>query len=151
MSRTLSRPIVSLTDAMTRLAARDDTTDIPACERTDEIGEMARAVTVFKENLQRRNLVGNHRRQAGIHRFIAGAVEEQGAATQEIARNVREVSEDAKTVQESIVDVSRSSASSYGSAIKVMWAAKDLREPARRLGEEVDSFVATIRQGSSAA
>jgi len=82
---------------------------------------------------------------------VAGAVEEQGAATQEIARNVREVSEDAKTVQESIVDVSRSSASSYGSAIRVMWAAKDLREPAQRLGEEVDGFLATIRQDAATA
>ena len=50
MSRALSRPIVSLTDAMNRLAGGDDAAVIPARERADEIGEMARAVIIFKEN-----------------------------------------------------------------------------------------------------
>ncbi len=38
-SRSLSRPILSLTDAMKRLAAGDYATEIPSMGRADEIGE----------------------------------------------------------------------------------------------------------------
>ncbi|MEO5372996.1 MAG: hypothetical protein H7840_01825 [Alphaproteobacteria bacterium] len=46
---------------------------------------------------------------------------------------------------ENVVNLTRSSASSYGSAIQVMWAAKDLMEPAEMLGREVDGFLTTVR------
>ncbi|MCY1664861.1 methyl-accepting chemotaxis protein [Rhizobium sp. SL86] len=48
--RSLSNPIIDLTNAMKRLAAGDYTTDIPARGRPDEIGDMAAAVEVFKRN-----------------------------------------------------------------------------------------------------
>ncbi|MBW7850834.1 MAG: HAMP domain-containing protein [Rhodospirillales bacterium] len=49
-SRALARPIVALTASMNRLAAGETRVDVPACERRDEIGEMARSVLVFREN-----------------------------------------------------------------------------------------------------
>ncbi len=45
-----SKPIRSLTSTMLALANGDKTVDIPATNRTDEIGEMARTVEVFKAN-----------------------------------------------------------------------------------------------------
>ena len=45
----ISRPIGGLTDAMARLAKKDWTTVVPATEHGDEVGEMARAVQVFKD------------------------------------------------------------------------------------------------------
>src|SRR6185312_5224090 len=47
----VSRPITAMTDAMRRLAGRDMTTEIAGQERGDEIGAMAAAVQVFKENM----------------------------------------------------------------------------------------------------
>ncbi|WP_234886625.1 methyl-accepting chemotaxis protein, partial [Sinorhizobium saheli] len=44
------RPMARITDCMTALAKGDLGTEIPFTERTNEIGEMARAVEVFKEN-----------------------------------------------------------------------------------------------------
>ncbi|MCF8479636.1 MAG: HAMP domain-containing protein [Rhodospirillum sp.] len=52
-SRLISRPVRALTDVMTRLADGDMGVDIPARDNRDEIGHMARAVLVFKENAQR--------------------------------------------------------------------------------------------------
>ncbi|CAO3413050.1 methyl-accepting chemotaxis protein [Azospirillum doebereinerae] len=46
----IARPIVRLTGAMERLAHGKLDLDIPAAERGDEIGQMARTVQVFKEN-----------------------------------------------------------------------------------------------------
>ncbi|MEI6560000.1 MAG: HAMP domain-containing methyl-accepting chemotaxis protein [Rhodospirillaceae bacterium] len=50
LTRLIARPIVAMTDAMGRLAAGDLTTSIPALHNRDEIGDMAKAVDVFKNN-----------------------------------------------------------------------------------------------------
>ncbi|MCK3776047.1 methyl-accepting chemotaxis protein [Ensifer sesbaniae] len=46
----LSRPILELTGKMKQLAGGDLTVDVPFAGRRDEIGEMAEAVQVFKQN-----------------------------------------------------------------------------------------------------
>ena len=46
----LAKPIVAMTRTMTRLAEGDTGAEVPSRERTDEIGEMAGAVQVFKDN-----------------------------------------------------------------------------------------------------
>jgi methyl-accepting chemotaxis protein len=48
--RGLSRPIANLKAAMERLAAGDLQVDVPEVGRRDEVGQMARAVEVFKTN-----------------------------------------------------------------------------------------------------
>jgi CheY-like chemotaxis protein len=48
-ARLLVRPLRQMTELMTRLAAQDHTIEIPGLERFDEIGEMARALQVFKK------------------------------------------------------------------------------------------------------
>ena len=49
LSRMIATPVTGLTGVMGRLASGDNTVEVPAVERGDEIGEMARAVLVFKE------------------------------------------------------------------------------------------------------
>jgi methyl-accepting chemotaxis protein len=61
----IGKPIHQMTQAMTRLAANDLSTEIPAVGRRDEIGAMARAVQVFRDGLAR-----------------AKALEEEAAQTQ---------------------------------------------------------------------
>jgi methyl-accepting chemotaxis protein len=51
MVRVIARPIQAMTAAMRSLAAKDVTVEIPAQGRTDEVGQMADAVAVFKENM----------------------------------------------------------------------------------------------------
>ncbi len=51
LARSITRPIRGMTAAMGHLAAGDRTTAIPGGERRDEIGEMSKAVLVFKENM----------------------------------------------------------------------------------------------------
>jgi CHASE3 domain sensor protein/putative methionine-R-sulfoxide reductase with GAF domain len=47
--RLITRPIVRMTELMTRLAAHDHTIEVRQLTRRDEIGEIARALQVFKE------------------------------------------------------------------------------------------------------
>ncbi|KLN61852.1 hypothetical protein WH96_06085 [Kiloniella spongiae] len=44
-------PLKSLTQSMTGLAGGNKETDVPVTDRSNELGEMARAVLVFKENM----------------------------------------------------------------------------------------------------
>ena len=46
----LSRPIQNVTETMKRLAGGDLDTEVPYADRKDEIGEMAAAVAVFRQN-----------------------------------------------------------------------------------------------------
>ena len=59
LSRLVVRPVKDMTVAMDRLAAGDVGTDIPGQERRDEIGRMAAAVAVFRDNAIERTRLEN--------------------------------------------------------------------------------------------
>ena len=50
INRMVARPITAMTDAMTELSTGAEQTEIPALDRRDEIGAMAKALEVFKFN-----------------------------------------------------------------------------------------------------
>jgi signal transduction histidine kinase len=50
ISRSISAPLLALADRMRRLAGNDTGIDVPATERQDEIGAMAKATVVFRNN-----------------------------------------------------------------------------------------------------
>ena len=59
VARRVVRPLQSMTTAMSELAEGDTTVDIPAQARTDEVGDMAKALKVFRDTaieIQKTNL-----------------------------------------------------------------------------------------------
>jgi methyl-accepting chemotaxis protein len=50
ITRSITKPVVAMTEAMQAIAGGDFFTDVPALSNKDEIGSMARAVQVFKKN-----------------------------------------------------------------------------------------------------
>lgn len=50
-SRSIVPPIVSIVETMRRLAQGDKSVDVPSTDRHDEVGEIAKAVLVFKDNM----------------------------------------------------------------------------------------------------
>lgn len=59
LSRAIVTPIVGMTDAMSRLANGDNNVDVPAVDRGDEVGKMAKAVLVFKDSaIEKQRLAG---------------------------------------------------------------------------------------------
>ncbi|ASG20434.1 methyl-accepting chemotaxis protein [Nitrospirillum viridazoti] len=52
LTRLVAAPIVGMTAVMQRLADGDTRVEVPARDREDEVGGMARAVAVFKDNMQ---------------------------------------------------------------------------------------------------
>jgi len=50
IARSIANPVIDMTGAMGNLADGNLETDIPAQDKTDEIGDMSKAVQVFKDN-----------------------------------------------------------------------------------------------------
>jgi len=67
-ARSIVVPITAMTTAMRKLADGDTTVVVPARERTDEIGEMAKAVQVFKDNAIERERLEEEARIAAAER-----------------------------------------------------------------------------------
>ena len=76
---------------------------------------------------------------------IAAAVEQQGAATEEIARSVDQVAQNTGAVSEGIAAVNRGAGDTDRSAEHLLGAAVDLSRQSDTLRQEVDSFLAGIR------
>lgn len=96
--RGVVRPVEALTRVMTKLAEGDHQMDIPATGRQDEIGNMARAVVVFKEHMNER--VRFHETERGLHERlrqtanqVVGAVDTIEAAAREIAQGGEDLSQ----------------------------------------------------------
>lgn len=79
--RGISVPIVAMTRAMSGLAQQDLAVEIPAIGRKDEIGAMADAMQVFKDNAQRNRALEQQQREAQA----ALAAEEARKAKEEAA------------------------------------------------------------------
>jgi methyl-accepting chemotaxis protein len=73
------RPLHALTDIMGRLAKRDFAAEVPGTARADELGAMAKAVSVFREN--GRNMLRLEAEAAEADR-LANAERERAAAEQ---------------------------------------------------------------------
>ena len=74
------RPIAAMTDVMKALAGGDLDVSVPALSRGDEVGAMARAVQVFKDNAQR--VQSMEQEQAGLKLKAEG---DRKAAMQQMA------------------------------------------------------------------
>jgi len=60
----ISRPIQAMTGTMTRLAGKDMAVEIPATDHKDEVGDMAKAVQVFKDNMIEADRLAEEQRKA---------------------------------------------------------------------------------------
>ena len=65
IGRSITRPLHGLAGVMQRLAAGDTSARIPATDARDEIGEMARTVIVFRDNMIEREKLADIQTNAG--------------------------------------------------------------------------------------
>jgi signal transduction histidine kinase len=77
--RAIMAPLLELVGSMHRLAAHDTQLVIPSIERDDEIGAMARAVAVFRDNAVA--LVGSQRRLIEQAAALEGGLEQERRLT----------------------------------------------------------------------
>ena len=91
VQRNLIRRLYSIRDAMRRLSSGDTDLDVPAVKDQDEIGEMARAVLVFRDRAVEKERLENEaaEQRRTSAQAQAMAVEEQRRTTEEQTQVVR--------------------------------------------------------------
>ncbi|WP_187639992.1 methyl-accepting chemotaxis protein [Bosea sp. F3-2] len=67
--RSITRPILDLSEVMEKLTAGDTRIDVPHADRPDEIGAMARAVSVLRESTEQVALLQEQERAAAAARL----------------------------------------------------------------------------------
>ena len=78
---------------------------------------------------------------------VAVSIGRQDDVTLMIVNSIEQVSHDARLFSERFSDVAKTSASTYASAIRVIWAARDIGSPAEKLAVEVDQLLGALRRG----
>lgn len=83
LARAIVRPLVDMTGTMGRLANGDTQVEVPARDRADEVGLMAQAMLVFRENARQKQIADAE---------AAKAQQDQNFVTETISQNLALVS-----------------------------------------------------------
>jgi methyl-accepting chemotaxis protein len=159
--RSVIAPISRITKATDRLSSGDLTVAVPALQRRDEVGAMARAVQVFKEHMtrEREAVAGREveRRQAEAEKHaalvdMAETIEsETGAAVERIRQRTTAMTGTADEMTASPVQTAASAetaATAAGQALAnaqtVASAAEQLTASIREIGEQVGRSNAVV-------
>ena len=113
---------------------------------TETITEKIDQIQAATENVvqQSRQIADTIESIHGMSTTISAAVEQQGAATGDISAKMTDLTEQSKTVTGSIQDIAQSSAWSFASTLKVMWATQDQNRLVQELEGKMDQFVKMI-------
>jgi len=153
LSTGIARPVRRMTEAMKRLADKDMEAEIPALTNGDEIGEMARAVQVFKEGMIRADRLAAE--QAETQRATARRAEELSRLTHEFDGNVAEMlsglSLAGTQMQDSAREMSGAARTSLENATASAVAADQASANVRNVAATVEELSASIGEISRQA
>jgi len=154
--RGVVRPVEAMTETMGQLAGGNNTVDVPGTDRADELGRMAQAVLVFKENMIRaERLADQERVQQEARQRRAEAIEAMiGAFDRAISTVVQSVASSATQLQSDAQGLSANADQTNQQAVAVATAAEEASANVQTVAaatEELSASVAEIRRqvGSS--
>lgn len=167
-ARSITRPINGLNDAMCDLANGNVDVDVPATERQDEVGQMARTVQVFKETAQERERLraeqarlkaeAEAERHASIAALADGFEGVVGKVVTSVAdsagtlqENAREMSTKAGQTSQDASTVAVASQSASESVQTVGAATEELNATTTEIAQQVDRATSIARQASASA
>jgi methyl-accepting chemotaxis protein len=139
-----ARPLVRLAKAMQSLARGDAQVKVPEAERSDQVGEMARTVEVFKQNLGNTQRLMDQalegaRRTAVVTTQASQAIGQvsDGAMTQ--LAELRQVSDALSQTADAVSEVGRSTQQARDTANEARTLLAQSLEKVRQLIETVDA------------
>ena len=151
----VARPITEMTGVMGRLAAGDATVETPYRARRDEIGAMAAAVQVFKDNLIRARALEEEtalaragaeaQRKAatramadGFERAVSGIIASVGAAATQLQATARSMAGTASETAGQSTAVAAAAEEAASNVGTVAAAAEELGTSVAEIGRQVD-------------
>jgi methyl-accepting chemotaxis protein len=162
IARSIIGPVNGMTAAMTKLAAGDTGSEVPARQNTDEIGEMARAVEVFRvqaiENVRlgqarEKDRTDRERRQAAMDRYtqdfgasVSGVMESfvgSAAAMRQAASEVNDGAGQTRLRMSSSVEAAAASARDLNS---VAAAAEEMAVSINEISKQVAHVTTSVSE-----
>ena len=115
-SRSISRPVHLLTQAVNQVAGGHTDTIVPCTDRGDEIGELARKTEVFRQNAVRIEKMVTEQKKANAQMAELNAEKERAAQREiELAREKEKADEAANTLRENMM---RKLGTSFGAVVE---------------------------------
>jgi methyl-accepting chemotaxis protein len=154
IGRAISRPVISLSAVMQHLAGGEKSIAIPGTAQKDELGEMARSVLVFKENMieaerlrieqeAAKQRAAEERRKAMLDladRFeasVGGVVEAVSAAATELQATAESLSAATEETSRQSVAVAAAAEETTQNVETVASATEELTASIREIGDRV--------------
>jgi methyl-accepting chemotaxis protein len=153
MNRAIASPITGMTAAMKRLARGDFAAEIPAAGQADEIGEMAKAVAVFRDgmadadrlqNEQKTERARKEQRQAAVERHIEAfegsvraALDNLASAATDMRSTSQSMSATAAQASEQTTRVTAAAEQASGNVEAVAAAAEEMATSVGEIGRQV--------------
>ena len=161
LGNAIANPLIAMTEAMGRLANGDHATEIPSRQRHDEIGEMAAAVQVFKDNANRMEAMRHEQedqkkrseqdRKAALRKMadtfetqVGGVVDAVTAAAVELQASSKQMS---STAQETSAQATAVSAAAEEASSNVQTVASATEE----LSASINEIAGQVERSQSVA
>ncbi|MCP4932868.1 MAG: methyl-accepting chemotaxis protein [bacterium] len=161
--RSFSNPVTRMTAVMDQLAKGDNSVDIPGMERKDEIGEMAFAVEVFKNNaIKNDQLVAQQEEQAlrteqekrsmmqkmadDFDASVGGIVETVSTASVELQSTAQSMAGISKQASDQASEASVASQQTSGNVQSVASATEEMNSTISEISQQVSQASNASRQ-----
>lgn len=167
ISRSITVPVKTMTNAMKTLADGNLETEIPATGFRDEIGDMAKTVQIFKENAIKRKeleaLAGEEselrmRRQERIDSLIADFRQEAEELLGSVSVNMDEMQDTALTLaalaEQTATQTGTASSASQNASSNVQTvaaASEELNSSIREISEQINRAMDIVKKATSTA
>ena len=161
VSRLVTKPLASMTTAMRQLADGDMDVEVPAAGRPDEIGAMADALQVFKDNAQAFDKMSQDRQEEqsrnaeSIHERFRTLSEALDAvlksAVADITEKMGAVSAGAEGISRSASNVSQTSAVAASAAEKAESNVKTVATSAQEMSTAIEEVSRQVSRSTEIA
>ncbi|KMO41184.1 hypothetical protein VQ02_06165 [Methylobacterium variabile] len=162
LQRGVAGPVVAMSRTMERLAAGDTAVTIDGTLRRDEVGRMARAVQVFKDNLIRSRTLEEEsalsrasveeQRRSGMRQMADAFEQAVGGIVGRVASSATELQTTARTMTATATqtagrsaDATAAAEAASGNVGTVAAAAEELGASVQEIGRQVDGSAALAR------
>ena len=164
----ISRPLGRMTAAMHQLASGDTRTEIPAVGRRDEVGAMAGAVQIFKENMiqtrrleeetAQARLEAEEQRKTGMRQMadsfeaaVGGIIGQVSASATELQATAQTMNATAAQTASQSTTVAAAAEEAVANVNTVAAAAEELGSSVQEIGRQVDGSAQLARLAVSEA
>ena len=162
-TRSIVKPVAGMTEAMIELAGGNLQTDVPALDKKDEIGEMAKAVQVFKDNMiknlqlaeeQKREQAAREARADKVGKLtkdfdasVGGVVNAVSSASTELESSAQAMAATAEETSRQATAVAAASEEASANVQTVASAAEELSSSISEISRQV-AQAATVAAGA---